>query len=131
VWRNLVLFDGECGMCDRLVQWLLRHDKRGVLSYAPLQGEAARPFAPADSDTMVFVERLDDGSTRILRRSRGVFRILHKLGGVWRLLSWLRLLPVFLTDAGYRFVARRRLRWFGRVASCRLPDDATRARFLA
>jgi predicted DCC family thiol-disulfide oxidoreductase YuxK len=132
-WRNLVLYDGECGLCDRTVQFLLRHDKKGVLNYAPLQGETARPFVEAEPalETMLLVERLADGSTRVSARSRGVFRTLGKLGGGWRLLSWLRVLPAFLTDLGYRLVARHRIKWFGRVDVCRVPDPATRQRFLA
>ena len=90
VWRNLVLYDGECGLCDRLVQWLLRHDRDGILSYAALQGETAKPYVTGDMDTMVFVERGDGGSTRVFERSRGVFRILQKLGGIWRAVAWLR-----------------------------------------
>jgi predicted DCC family thiol-disulfide oxidoreductase YuxK len=136
-WHNLVLYDGECGLCDRTVQWLLRHDRRGVLTYAPLQGETARPFVanvPGDKrelDTLVFVERSDDGAIRVTDRSRGVFRILGTLGGFWRVVSWLRFLPRFLTDLGYRIVAKNRIRWFGRVDACRVPDAAVRQRFLA
>lgn len=130
MWRNLVLFDGECGLCDRVVQWLLRHDKNGILTYAPLQGETAKPYVQG-LDTMVFVERQEDGTVKVFARSRGVFRILQKLGGGWRVVAWLRVLPRFLTDAGYRFIARNRIRWFGRVDACRLPDPETRARFLA
>ena len=131
-WRNLVLYDGECGLCDRTVQFLLRHDRRAVLAYAPLQGETARPFVGEHPkvDTMMLVGKLDDGRVRVWERSRGVFRTLAKLGGIWRVLSWLRILPVFLTDLGYRFVARHRLSWFGRVDACRVPDPATRQRFL-
>jgi predicted DCC family thiol-disulfide oxidoreductase YuxK len=131
VWRDLVLYDGECGLCDRLVQWLLRHDRKGVLSYAPLQGETARPFVSGDLDTMVFVERDAGGTTHVYERSRGVFRILQKLGGIWRAVAWLRILPRFVTDAGYRFISRNRLRWFGRADACRVPDASVKARFLA
>jgi predicted DCC family thiol-disulfide oxidoreductase YuxK len=132
-WRYLVLYDGECGLCDRSVQWLLRHDRRGVLRYAPLQGETARAFVPAGKpvETIVFVERGDDGQVRLSERSRAAFAILGRIGGPWRVLSWLRVLPAFFTDLFYRFVARNRLRWFGRVDACRLPDPAVRARFLA
>jgi predicted DCC family thiol-disulfide oxidoreductase YuxK len=132
-WKNLVLYDGECGLCDRTVQFLLRHDHKGVLVYAPLQGETARPFVGDHSaiDTMMLVEKLDDGSTRVSKRSRGVFRTLAKLGGIWRVLSWLRILPAFLSDLGYRFVAHNRIKWFGRVDACRLPSPEVRQRFLA
>jgi predicted DCC family thiol-disulfide oxidoreductase YuxK len=126
------LYDGECGLCDRSVQWLLRHDRRGVLQFAPLQGEAAQPFTggATEFDTMVFVERQGERA-RVTHRSRAIFRILSRIGGPWRLVSWLRFLPAWLTDPAYRLVAANRIKWFGRVDACRLPDPATRARFLA
>jgi predicted DCC family thiol-disulfide oxidoreductase YuxK len=132
-WRYLVLYDGECGLCDRSVQWLLRHDKQDVLRYAPLQGATARAFVERTDafDTIVFVEKGEDGAVRVSHRSRAAFRILSRLGGVWRMISWLRILPLALTDLVYRFVAARRIRWFGRVDACRLPDPSVRARFLA
>jgi predicted DCC family thiol-disulfide oxidoreductase YuxK len=131
-WTYLVLYDGECGLCDRTVQWLLRHDKKRVLRYSPLQGDTARPFVGERTsfNTMALVERGADGSTRMYERSRGVLRTLARLGGVWRVLAWVRVLPAFLTDLPYRVIARYRYRWFGRADACRLPDPATRALFL-
>jgi predicted DCC family thiol-disulfide oxidoreductase YuxK len=131
-WRDLVLYDGECGLCDRSVDWLLRHDRRGVLTFAPLQGQTARPFAgePLRLDTMLFVERRPDGGTRVYDRSAAAFRILRRLGGPWHLVGALSLLPRAVTDRLYAFVASRRHRWFGRRASCRVPDASVRARFL-
>jgi predicted DCC family thiol-disulfide oxidoreductase YuxK len=131
-WRYLVLYDGECGLCDRSVQWLLRRDRRAVLRFAPLQGETARGFVgeKAEFDTMVFVERRPGEAPRVLERARAVLTILRRIGGVWLLVAWLRFLPRVLIDVPYRFVARRRIRWFGRVDACRLPDPATRQRFL-
>ena len=81
---NLVLYDGECGLCDRLVQWLLRHDRRHVLHYAPLQGETARPYVHGPIVTMIFVETDD---ARIYQRSRGALRILYHLDDIWRVAS--------------------------------------------
>ena len=59
-WRNLVLYDGECGLCDRAVQFLLRHDKKGAHAFAPLQGDTAKPYVGAVTsfDTMILVERM-------------------------------------------------------------------------
>jgi predicted DCC family thiol-disulfide oxidoreductase YuxK len=136
--RNLVLYDGLCGLCDRTVQWLLQHDRRGALVFAPLQGETARPYldvtkqtgSPDGFDTIVFVERDQRGTDRVHVRSRAAFRILRLVGAPWSWLAVFSLLPAFLTDAGYRFIARRRLRWFGQLDACRLPDAKTRARFL-
>jgi predicted DCC family thiol-disulfide oxidoreductase YuxK len=133
----IVLYDGLCGLCDRSVQWLLRHDRRGQLSFAPLQGDTARPYLDAaggrgltDHATMVFIERDGRGDESITVRSRAWFRILRRLGPPWSLLNAFSILPTGLTDAIYRFVSRNRAKWFGRLDACRVPDEATKARFL-
>ncbi len=131
---RLVLFDGVCGFCDDAVQWLLAHDPAGRLHFAPLQGETAarlrrlHPEIPEDLDTMVFVES-EGGGSRVYLRSQAVWRTCAELSGPWRLLAWLRFLPRPLSDAGYRFFARNRYRWFGQLEACRIPDAAERRRF--
>ena len=129
--RFLVLYDGECGLCDRTVQWLLKRDRKNVLRYAPLGGETAKRFVKQQGpvDTLVLVEELQ-GQALLFRRSRAMFRILSQLGGIWRVVAWLRFLPQFFTDAGYRLIAHYRIAWFGRIDACRVPDASVRDRFL-
>jgi len=132
----VLLFDGECGFCDRAVRWLLARDPAGRLHFAPLQGETAaalrarHPQIPLDLDTAVLVERIGS-EERVHLRSRAVLRALElvEFPG-WRL-AWLRLLPRGLADAAYRWFARGRYRWFGRLDTCRIPGPEERARFLA
>jgi len=133
--RVLILYDGLCGLCDRSVQWLLGHDRRQALVFAPLQGETARPYLAAAGaergfDTMVCVERTTSGGESVTTRSRAWFRIVRRLGLPWSLLGLFRVLPTFLTDAVYRVVSRNRTRWFRRLEACRVPDASTRRRFL-
>ena len=131
-WSRLVLYDGECGLCDRSVQWLLRRDHRHVLRFAPLQGDTARPFTGGAThfESMVLIER-DARGEHIYQRSRAVLRMLGALGQPWRALSWLRLLPAFLTDLPYRLIARYRLSWFGKSdPACRVATAEERALFL-
>ncbi len=135
--RQLVLYDGVCGLCDRLVQFLLREDRGRVLTFAALQGETAaelRRRAPRleGVDSVVFVRDHGTARGRVFIRSRAVIEILAEIGGFWRLLSWpLRLVPPPLRDAGYDFVARNRYGWFGRFDACKLPTPEERARFVA
>jgi predicted DCC family thiol-disulfide oxidoreductase YuxK len=56
--------------------------------------------------------------------------VLRGLGWPWRVLSWLRFLPRPLTNWGYDFIAKRRLKFFGRLETCRIPTPAERARFI-
>lgn len=128
----LVLYDGECGLCDRLVRFLLRADRRGLLAYAALQGETARRYVGSrtDFDTMVFVDRSVSDQPRIWTRARAAFEVLHRLGGFWWAMTWLRFLPAALIDVPYNVVAKNRFRMFGRLEQCRVPDAAVRQRFL-
>ena len=136
VFTHLVLYDGTCGFCDRMVRWLLDRDTDGCFLYAPLQGDAARalrarhPEIPEELDTVVYVYAGPDGE-RVFLRSVAVFRIFEVLGGGWRRIAWLRVLPRALTDFGYLCFAKIRYAVFGRRDECRIPTGAERERFLS
>ena len=126
----ILFYDGECGLCDRFVSRVLRADRRGVLRFAPLQGETARrrlpPLPPDRRDWSVAY--LDEEG--IHRRSDAVLRILRRLGGPWAVLSLARFVPRPVRDAVYRHVARRRDAAPRAGTACRTPSAAERARFL-
>lgn len=135
--RSWVLYDGTCGLCDRTVRWLLARDRAGALRFATLEGAVGRAVRarhsdlPAADETILLVEAPERPGERVRLRSDAVLAALARLGGRWWLASaLLRLVPPALRDAGYRFVARRRTRWFGRLAACRVPTAVERARFL-
>jgi len=131
-----ILYDGLCGLCDRSVAWVLARDRRGAFRFAALQGEhAARvrdrhPTLPPLDETMVLVEAPETPGERVRVRSDAALAIVAGLGGLWRLAALLRVVPGPLRDAAYRFFARRRKRWFGELAACRVPTPEQRRRFL-
>ncbi len=131
---HLVLYDGECGVCSRIVRWLLAADRRGLLHFAPLQGATAAelrrrwPALPADLDSVVYVDR-SGGSEQVSWRSEALFRLCRLLGGPWRAAAVLAWLPRPLTDFAYDAFARRR-HLFGDPDTCALPSPGERARFL-
>ena len=132
---NLVLYDGVCGLCNRTVRFLLAIDRRGVLCFAPLQGPTAARIAerhdlPQDLRTIVYVRSFGLKRERTYLRSDAVLRIFGDVGGAWCLLMTFRLVPRFLRDPVYDWVARNRYRWFGRYDECPLPSPEQRARFL-
>jgi predicted DCC family thiol-disulfide oxidoreductase YuxK len=126
----IVFFDGVCGLCNRLINFLLAVDRRRVLRYAPLQGETARrflgPTAGTDLRTVVVYDR-----TGQARQSTAIVRIFKHVGGVWRLLGGLLwLIPRPLRDLGYRLIAHNRYRLFGKTEACRMPRPGERELFL-
>ena len=133
----IILYDGVCGLCNRLVQFLLRHDKRGRLRYASLQSDFAEKVLnrhgidAKDLDTLHVVEHYDDPEERVWQRSDAVLRAARELGGIWRVLATVgRVVPRPLRDLFYRLVARNRYRVFGKYDTCMLPDPNQRSRFL-
>ena len=117
------------------VQWFMKNDPQGRLCYAPLQGETAaqvrmeHPEIPRNLDSVLFVER--DGKQEIVYwRSQAVFRIAAHLQTRWRFLSWLRVIPAFLSDLAYRAVAAIRYRLWGSANSCRVLGPEEQRRFL-
>ena len=128
--NRILFFDGECSLCNRFVDRLVRADRRGVLRIASLQGETGKrllPPLPADPAQWSIVLLDEDGTHE---RSEAVLRAYGHMGGWRSLASWLRVIPRALRDGIYRFVARRRYRWFGRRDTCRIPTPEERARFL-
>jgi len=110
----VVFFDGACGMCNRLVRWVMARDLAASLRFAPLQGETARSLIGAQGpDPAVWSLVFFDGG-RPYSRSDAALRILLRIGGWWGLLgSMLLYMPRPVRDMVYRTVARRRRRWFG------------------
>ena len=125
----VLLFDGDCGLCNRVVRLLLRLDRRGMLRFAPLQGPAGQSYLRAhglpvaDFDTLVFVpDWARRAEPEFLLRTDGVAAALRACGGLGTVLAWMRVLPRAWRDAGYRLVARWRIRVFGVWRACPLPQ---------
>lgn len=133
----VLLYDGVCGLCNRLVQFTLRHDRKDTFRLASLQGQtAARVLerhgqSVTDLDTFYVVADFDQPGEHLLSRSDAALFVLRDLGSVWRILAALGpVLPKALRDALYNLVARNRYRIFGKFATCPLPDPKVRYKFL-
>jgi len=137
VSNPIVLYDGVCGLCNRSVQFLLKHDKDGRFRFASLQSNFAEKVLgrhgldPKDLDTVHVVENYDQPGERVLQRSDAILRAGRELGGFWSASSSVaRIVPRPLRDLVYRFVATNRYRVFGKYDTCMLPDPNQRSRFL-
>ena len=127
----LVLFDGVCNLCNAAVNFVIDRDPRGYFKFAALQSEEGRRllerYGP-DGEVLESLVVVEAG--RVYRRSAAALRIARRLNGLWPVLYVLMLVPRPLRDAAYRFVARRRYRWFGRREACRVSTPELAERFL-
>ena len=133
----IVLYDGVCGLCNRLVQFLLKHDREGRLRFASLQSDFAAKvlgrhgFDPKDLDTVHVIENYDQPDERVSQRSDAILRAGRELGGFYGASATIaRVVPRPLRDLVYRLVATNRYRMFGKYDACMLPDPDQRSRFL-
>ena len=129
--RTVLLYDGLCGFCDGTVQFILRHDRRGTMQFATLQGELGQRVLAGTRelqgvDSLVLLE-----GDRVHVKSEAALRIAAYLGGAWKLALALRLVPRVVRDWGYDLFARHRYRFFGKHDSCPIPAPEVRARFIA
>ena len=136
--QPVLLYDGQCGLCNRVVRRLLQADPAGRLHYAPLQSEPAQAYLRAqglplaDFDSLVFVPDWNDPAPRAYRlRTDGALAASAVVGGGWgRAVGWMRFIPAVVRDLGYKLVARSRYALFGQYRPAPLPNPDWEKRFL-
>jgi predicted DCC family thiol-disulfide oxidoreductase YuxK len=134
--RHLVLYDGVCGLCHGIVQFLIARDPDGLFDFASLQSRVAedllRPYGadPKDLDTLHVLLNYRGEHPVHLTRGRAPLALFGALGWPWPALRVFAILPTGMLDAAYNLVARRRYRWFGQSDRCLLPRPEFRDRFI-
>jgi predicted DCC family thiol-disulfide oxidoreductase YuxK len=134
--EHLLLYDGICGLCNRVVRFVLTRDRRRLFDFASLQSATGRSIAeragrnPDDLNTLYVVANYRTDSPRLLSKSRAALFVVRTLGGIWPALSTVGVLPTPLLDFFYDLTARIRYRVFGRYNSCPLPAPEHRPRFI-
>lgn len=130
---EMLFYDGHCALCHGAVKFVLKHDRSGgAFRFAPLQGETFAAHVPesARKDLPDSIVVLTDAGA-LLVRSDAFLYILMRLGGGWKILaSMFRVIPRFVRDVAYNFVARIRYRVFGtRSDVCPIVPPELRSRF--
>jgi predicted DCC family thiol-disulfide oxidoreductase YuxK len=132
----VLLYDGQCGFCNKSVQHILKHDKRKTMMFAALQSDYGMSIMTRHPelkgvDSLVFVEPLEFAYLeQVFVRSDAALRVAEYLGWPWKLALAAYIIPRRLRDYLYDQFAKRRYRWFGRYDSCLLPAPEVRNRFL-
>lgn len=129
----VVLFDGECNLCNHSVQFILHRDPAGRFAFAALQSPVAHTLLQQAGqepmqlpDSVILIE-----NGRVYAQSTAALRIARHLRGWWPCAAVFLLVPAFLRDAIYDLIARNRYRWFGRREACLLPTAELQERFLS
>lgn len=126
----IVLFDGVCNYCNAMVNFAIRNDKKAVIKFAPLQSEAGRMLkekfrVDPRIDSVIFV---DDG--KAYTHSDAAIRITKYLNWPSKALYAFKIVPRFIREPLYKWIARNRYKWFGKKDTCMVPGHGIIERFL-
>jgi len=128
----LVFFDGHCNLCSASVRFLIEKDPEGHLNFASLQSPIARTLLGEISELSgdpASIVLLDEGLR--YERSDAALRASGYLKTPWKYFRYLLVVPKWIRDPVYNFIARNRYKWFGRSDSCMMPTPENKARFVA
>jgi predicted DCC family thiol-disulfide oxidoreductase YuxK len=128
--QKIILFDGVCNLCNRTVQFIIRHDRSATFKFASLQSEVGqsllRQFPQlADENSVILI--IND---RAYSKSTAALKIAQELNGGWKFLYTFIVIPRPIRDYIYTHIAKNRYRWFGRQTHCSLESGAGKGRFI-
>ncbi|HKK41989.1 MAG TPA: DCC1-like thiol-disulfide oxidoreductase family protein [Bacteroidales bacterium] len=129
--NGILLFDGVCNLCNSLVNFVIRRDGERRIKFAALQSAkgqqllADKGLPVEDCDTVVYISR--NGT---LIRSAAIISILVDIGGIWKIFYLFKIIPGFILDSLYNFIAKRRYRVFGKRNKCMIPSPDIADRFI-
>lgn len=128
---DIILFDGICNMCTGSVQFIIKRDPKQTFTFASLQSDAAKELKlkhniSEDVDSVVLITE----KGRVFDRSSAALRIAAKLKGGSKLFAIFLIVPPFIRNSVYQWIAKRRYDWFGKKQACMVPSPEQRERFL-
>jgi predicted DCC family thiol-disulfide oxidoreductase YuxK len=127
----LILFDGICNFCNSAVNFVIKKDKEAFIHFAPLQSPKGRLYLkqynyPVNNlNSFVFIE-----DNKVYTKSTAALKVCRHLKGGWPLCYGFIIVPKFIRDGIYSWVAKNRYKWFGVRQECMMPTPEVRSRFV-
>lgn len=129
--QSIFFFDGVCGLCSKNVDFVLRHDKKKVFKVAPLQDKKAIDFfQSAGLPTPDYSTSILFHKGKFYYKSDVYFELMKGLDLPWSLMAIFQIVPKFIRDQVYDYIATNRHKIFGKLDSCRMPTSEEKERFL-
>jgi len=130
--KQLVLFDGICNLCNATVTYIIKRDKKDVFRFAPLQSSIGEKIIEAykidtsKTDSIL----LYSNEKGLSSKSTAALKIANGLGFPQNLMSIFFIIPPFIRNWVYDYIAKNRYKWYGKKASCMIPTPELKSKFL-
>jgi predicted DCC family thiol-disulfide oxidoreductase YuxK len=126
-----ILFDGVCNLCNSSVQFVIKKDIDKIFQFASLQSDAGEKLlkqynlSTSNFDSFILIQE-----NKVYQKSGAALKVVKQLSGSIKLLYAFIVIPTFIRDAVYNFIAKNRYKWFGKKDECMVPTPELKARFL-
>ncbi len=127
----IILFDGVCNFCNTSINFIIRQDKKKIFRFAALQSGAGKEFLEKyilPKDYLESFILIDKG--KVYKSSAAGLKLYNKLPWYWKWTQIFWIVPKFIRDGVYNFIAKNRYKWFGKKESCMVPSPKLKERFL-
>lgn len=129
--KKIIVFDGICNLCNNAINFVIKHDSKNVFQFATLQSETGKALLkkfninPAETDSIILIA----GDTYSVK-STAALHISKSLNAAYPLFFGFMIVPNFIRNAIYDYIAKNRYKWFGKKESCMIPTPELKAKFL-
>lgn len=129
--QSIILFDGVCNLCNSAVNFVIKRDKKNLIRFAPLQSETAQVLLAKhkmhtkEIKSFIFIK-----NGKEYTQSTAALKVCRHLSGAWPALYALIIIPPFIRDGIYNWIAKNRYKWFGQKNECMIPTPELQAKFL-
>ncbi|MBS1754644.1 MAG: thiol-disulfide oxidoreductase DCC family protein [Ferruginibacter sp.] len=127
----IILFDGVCNFCNSAVNFIIRRNKNANIFFTAMQSQTGQKILQQyglpvnDMQSFVLIE-----NGKAYKQSTAALRICRHLKGLWPLCYGFIIVPAFIRNAVYNWIAKNRYKWFGKRQQCMIPTPEVKARFL-
>ena len=129
--EKIILFDGVCNFCNASVNFIMKRDSKVMFKFAALQSDFAKQHlqgSGVDPDALESVVLIE--GSKVYTKSSAALNIAKQLDGLWPMFYVFIIVPTFIRNPIYNFIARNRYKWFGKREQCRIPTAEERSRFV-
>jgi predicted DCC family thiol-disulfide oxidoreductase YuxK len=130
--KKLILFDGVCNLCNQSVQYVIKHDKKDMFRFAALQSEIGQSIIKNENIDTSIIDSilLYTNNNGIKIKSTAALLIAKDLGFPNNLMSVFLIIPTFMRNWVYNYIAKNRYTWYGKREACMIPTPELRAKFM-
>ncbi|OUS00939.1 thiol-disulfide oxidoreductase [Flavobacteriales bacterium 33_180_T64] len=130
--KQLILFDGVCNLCNSSIQYVIKHDKKDKFRFAPLQSEIGKQIIEHYNIDLLKIDSilLYSQKNGLSSKSTAALKVAKQLGFPRNLMAIFFIIPTFIRNIVYDYIAKNRYKWYGKREACMIPTPELKAKFL-